>query len=58
MTDKNNKPTLRNATRPESRHALNLSRAIHDVERTGKSVTQSTMPTLRLRDALIDEKQS
>ena len=56
MTDKNNKPTLRNATRPESRHALNLSRAVHDVERTGEPVTQSTMPTLRLRDALIDEE--
>ncbi|MCY4096463.1 MAG: hypothetical protein OXG05_15240 [Gammaproteobacteria bacterium] len=56
MTVKNNKPTLRNATRPESRHVLNLSRAVHDVERTGEPVAQSTMPTLRLRDALIDEK--
>ena len=56
MTDRNNKPTLRNAARPESRHALNLSRAVHDVKQTGKPVTQSIEPKLRLLDALIDEK--
>ena len=56
MTDKNNKPTLRIATRPVSTHALNLSRAVHDVEQTGEPVTQSIDPKLRLRAALLDEK--
>ena len=50
----NNKPTLRNATRPLATHALNLSRAVSEIETTGKPVTQSIEPKLRLRDALVN----
>lgn len=56
MTDTNNKPSLRNASRADRKSPLNLSRAVSAVERTGKPVTQSVEPRLRLRDALIDDE--
>lgn len=52
MTDKNNKPALRNATRPEP--SLNLARAVSEIEQTGRPAAQTIRPRLRLRDALYE----
>lgn len=41
-------------TRPSHKN-LDLSRAVKELKQSGRRVTQSTEPKLRLRDALRDE---
>ena len=51
----NNEKSSPRVTRSGAKSALSLSRAVEELKRNGRPVTQTIHPQLRLRDALFSE---